>query len=335
MFFKSKKILAAGMLLSMMAFAAAGCGGGDKKAEAPKKTEAKTFNVGIVQIVEHEALDDSRKGFIEGMKNKGFVEGKNVKYDQQNAQGDQSNLQTIAQRFVNNKVDLICAISTPAAQTMANATKTIPIVGNAITSFETAKLVKSDKKPDTNVTGANDMAPVAAQIDLGLKLKPQTKKVGLMFTSSELNSQIQINMAKDQLKKVGVAFEEGSVNSVNDIQEIARGLVSKGVDFIYVPTDNILASALPALVGICDEAKIPVVAADGVLLKKGATASVNIEFYKLGVVSGEMAGDILLGKSKPQDMPIASQKEFNPAINKAQAEKLGIKIPEDLAKFAK
>jgi len=333
MFLKSKKVLAIGMLLSMMAVA--GCGGGDKKAEAPKKTETKIYNVGIVQIVEHEALDDSRKGFIEGMKNKGFVEGKNVKYDKQNAQGDQSNLQTIAQRFINNKVDLICAISTPAAQTMANATKTIPIVGNAITSFETAKLVKSDKKPDTNVTGANDMAPVAAQIDLGLKLKPQTKKVGLMFTSSELNSQIQINMAKDQLKKVGVAFEEGSVNSVNDIQEIARSLISKGVDFIYVPTDNILASALPALVGVCDEAKIPVVAADGVLLKKGATASVNIEFYKLGVVSGEMAGDILLGKSKPQDMPIASQKEFNPAINKAQSAKLGIKIPEDLAKYAK
>ena len=201
MFFKSKKFLAAGMLLSMMAFAAAGCGGGDKKAEAPKKDAPKVYNVGIVQIVQHEALDDSRKGFIEGMKNKGFVEGKNVKYDMQNAQGDQSNLQTIAQRFVNNKVDLICAISTPAAQTMANATKTIPIVGNAITSFETAKLVKSDKKPDTNVTGANDMAPVAAQIDLALKLKPQTKKAGLMFTSSELNSQIQINMAKEHLKK--------------------------------------------------------------------------------------------------------------------------------------
>ena len=334
MYFKSRKMLAVGMLLSMMAFAAAGCGG-DKKAEAPKKEEAKVYNVGIVQIVQHEALDDSRKGFIEGMKNKGFVEGKNVKYDQQNAQGDQSNLQTIAQRFVNNKVDLICAISTPAAQTMASATKTIPIVGNAITSYETAKLVKSDKKPETNVTGANDMAPVAAQIDLALKLKPQTKKAGLMFTSSEVNSQIQINMAKDQLKKKGIAFEEGSVNSVNDIQEVARSLISKGVEFIYVPTDNIIASATPALVAIANEAKVPVIAADGILLKMGAAASVNIEFYKLGVVSGEMAGDILLGKSKPQDMPIASQKEFNPVINKAQAEKLGIKIPEDLVKFAK
>ena len=329
MFFKSKKFLAAGMLLSMMAFAAAGCGGGDKKAEAPKKDAAKVYNVGIVQIVQHEALDDSRKGFIEGMKKKGFVEGKNVKYDAQNAQGDQSNLQTIAQRFVNNKVDLICAISTPAAQTVANATKTIPIVGNAITSFESAKLVKSDKKPETNVTGASDMAPVAAQLDLGLKLKPGAKKVGLM------NSQIQIKMAEEHLKKVGVAFEEGSVNTVNDIQEIARSLVSKGVDFIYVPTDNIIASATPALVTITNEAKIPVIAADAILLKNGATASVNIEFFQLGVISGEMAGDILLGKAKPQDMPIAVQKEFTPSINKAQAEKLGLKVPEDIAKFAK
>ena len=302
MFFKSKKLLAAGMLLSMMAFAAAGCGGGDKKAEAPKKDTAKIYNIGIVQIVQHEALDDSRKGFIEGMKKKGFVEGKNVKYDAQNAQGDQSNLQTIAQRFVNNKVDLICAISTPAAQTMANATKTIPIVGNAITSFESAKLVKSDKKPETNVTGASDMAPVAAQLDLGLKLKPGAKKVGLMFTSSEMNSQIQIKMAEEHLKKVGVAFEEGSVNTVNDIT---------------------------------NEAKIPVIAADAILLKNGATASVNIEFFQLGVISGEMAGDILLGKAKPQDMPIAFQKEFIPSINKAQAEKLGLKVPEDIAKFAK
>ena len=356
MFFKSKRFLAVGMLLSMMAFAAAGCGGGDKKADAPKKDAAKVYNVGIVQLVEHQALDDSRKGFIEGMKKKGFEEGKNVKYDVQNAQADQSNLQTIAQRvkydvqnaqadqsnlqtiaqrFVNNNVDLICAIATPSAQTMANATKTIPIVGSAITSYESAKLVKSDKKPETNVTGTSDMAPVAAQLDLGLKLKPGAKKVGLMFTSSEMNSQIQIKMAEEHLKKAGIAFEEGSVNTVNDIQEIARSLVSKGVEFIYVPTDNVIASATPALVAITNEAKVPVIAADAILLKSGATASVNIEFFQLGMISGEMAGDILSGKAKPQDMPISFQKEFTPSINKAQAEKLGLKVPEELAKFAK
>jgi len=336
MFFKGKKFLAVGMLLSMMAFAAAGCGGGgDKKSEPAKKAEGKVYNVGIVQLVEHQALDDSRKGFIEGMKKKGFEEGKNVKYDVQNAQADQSNLQTIAQRFVNNKVDLICAIATPSAQTMANATKEIPIVGSAITSYESAKLVKSDKKPETNVTGTSDMAPVAAQLDLGLKLKAGAKKVGLMFTSSEMNSHVQIKMAEEHLKKLGVAYEEGSVNTVNDIQEIARGLISKGVDFIYVPTDNVIASATPALVAIANEAKVPVIAADAILLKNGATASVNIEYYQLGITSGEMAADILSGKAKPQDMPIAFQKDFTPSINKAQAEKLGLKVPEDLAKFAK
>ena len=125
------------------------------------------------------------------------------------------------------------------------------------------------------------------------------------------------------------------MNTVNDIQEIARSLVSKGVEFIYVPTDNVIASATPALVAITNEAKVPVIAADAILLKSGATASVNIEFFQLGVISGEMAGDILSGKAKPQDMPISFQKEFTPSINKAQAEKLGLKVPEELAKFAK
>jgi putative ABC transport system substrate-binding protein len=328
---KMKALTAA--LLLMLAAGAAGCGGGDKKAAAP--AAEKKYNVGIVQLVEHAALDAANKGFVDGLAKNGFKEGKNITFDRQNAQADQSNLQNIAQRFVSAKLDLICAIATPAAQTMANATKDIPIVGNAITSFKIAKLVKSDKKPETNVTGASDMAPVAAQLDLGMKLKPGTKKVGLMFTSSEMNSQVQIKIAEEHLKKAGVAFEEGSVNTVNDIQEIARSLVSKGVDFIYVPTDNIIASATPALVAITNEAKIPVVAADAILLKNGATASVNIEYFQLGVVSGEMAADILSGKSKPQDMPIAFQKDFTPSINKAQADKLGLKIPEDLAKFAK
>ena len=334
MFFNGKKLAAVGLLLTLTVSFATGCGS-EKKAGNDKKAAGKTYNVGIVQLVEHQALDDSRKGFIDGLKKKGFEEGKNIKFDIQNAQGDQANLQTIAQRFVNNNVDLICGISTPAAQTVANATKTIPIVGNAITSFETAKLVKSDKKPDTNVTGASDMAPVAAQLDLGRKLVPGAKKVGLMFTSSEMNSYVQIKIAEEHLEKLGIAYEEGSVTTVNDIQEVARGLVSKGVDFIYVPTDNIIASATPALVSITDEAKVPVIAAEASLLKGGATASVNIDFYGLGVISGEMAGDILSGKAKPQDMPIAYQKEFKNVINKNHAEKLGLKIPEELLKDTK
>jgi putative ABC transport system substrate-binding protein len=309
----------------------AGCGGKNDATDQNKK--GKTYNVGIAQLVEHKALDDSRKGFIDGLAKKGFKEGQNVKFDIQNAQGDQSNLQNIAQRFVNNKVDLICAIATPTAQTMANATKTIPIVGNAITSFEKAKLVKSDKKPETNVTGATDMTPINAQIDLTMKLLPKMKNFGIIYCSSEVNSQLQAKMAKDYATSKGLNVVEATVSTVNDIQQAAQSLMGK-VDMVYVPTDNVLASATPALISITNAHKIPVIAGEASLLKAGAFASVGVDFYELGVISGEMAGDILSGKSKPQDMPIASQKEFKNVINKKAAQTLGITIPADLTQYA-
>ena len=230
-------------------------------------------------------------------------------------------------------MDLICAIATPTAQAMANATKTIPIVGNAITSFETAKLVESDKKPNTNVTGANDMTPIKAQIDLAMKLLPQAKTMGIIYTSSEVNSQVQVGIAKAYAKEKNLKVEEVTVSNVNDIQQAVSSLIGK-VDMIYVPTDNVLASSMPTLIKVTNEAKIPVIAGESSMLKSGAFCSVGIEFYELGVVSGEMAGDILLGKSKPQDMPIASQKEYKDIINKEAATTLGITIPTALQKFA-
>lgn len=328
---KKMKMVACGLAMMLGLGLLAGCGGA-KQADK-KESKDKVFNVGIAQIVEHKALDDSRRGFIDGLKKKGFVEGKNVKFDMQNAQGDQSNLQTIANRFVSNKVDLICAIATPTAQAMANATKTIPIVGNAITSFETAKLVESDKKPNTNVTGANDMTPIKAQIDLAMKLLPQAKTMGIIYTSSEVNSQVQVGIAKAYAKEKNLKVEEVTVSNVNDIQQAVSSLIGK-VDMIYVPTDNVLASSMPTLIKVTNEAKIPVIAGESSMLKSGAFCSVGIEFYELGVVSGEMAGDILLGKSKPQDMPIASQKEYKDIINKEAATTLGITIPTALQKFA-
>ncbi len=326
---KRISVWTAGLILALGLGLLSGCGSSKPAAENNAK---KTYTVGIAQLVEHKALDDSRKGFIDGLAKKGFKEGSNIKFDVQNAQGDQSNLQNIAHRFTSNKVDLICAIATPTAQAMANATKTIPIVGNAITSFSTARLVKSDEKPGTNVTGATDMTPIKAQIDLTRKLLPKMKSFGIIFCSSEVNSQVQAKMAKEYAESLGLKVVEATVSNVNDIQQAARSLIGQA-DMIYVPTDNVLASAVPTLIKITDEAKIPVIAGEASLLKGGAMASVGIDFYQLGVVSGEMAGDILLGKSKPENMPIARQKEFKAVINKAQAAKLGITIPADLQQF--
>jgi putative ABC transport system substrate-binding protein len=328
--FAKKRIVALGLALTLALGLVAGCGGaGDKKPAAKKM-----YNVGIAQLVEHAALDAANKGFVDGLASKGYKEGQNVKFDKQNAQADQSNLQNIAQRFVSNKVDLICAIATPTAQTMANATKDIPIVGTAITDYEAAKLVKDNKKPGTNVTGTTDMNPVKEQVELALKIVPKAKTLGLIYCSSEVNSQIQAQMAKTAAKAKGLNVLETTVSNVNDIQQAAQNLVGKA-DVIYVPTDNVLASAMPTLTAITNEAKIPVICGEGGMLKGGGLATLAVDYYKLGFTTGEMAADILAGKSKPADMAIKAQDKFDTIINKAEAQKLGIKLPADLEKFAK
>ena len=315
-------VLSVGMLV--------GCGG-EKKAAAPEK-KAKV-KVGIVQLVEHGALDAANKGFVDGMAANGYKENENVTYDRQNAQADQSNLQNIAQRFVSNKVDLICAIATPSAQTMANATKDIPIVGTAITDYAEAKLVASNKEPKGNVTGTTDMNPIAEQVDLMLKIMPQTKTVGAIYSSSEVNSQLQIRILKEILAAKNIKVVEATVSNVNDIQQAAQSLVGK-VDAVYAPTDNVIASAMPTLVAVTDEAKIPVFCGEGSMIKAGGIATVGIDYYKLGVQTGAMAARILSGKEKPATMAIESQKEMQTIVNEAAAKKLGITIPADVLKAA-
>lgn len=318
---RNLKMLAAGVMLTLAMGALAGCGG--EKKETAKKDK---FNVGIVQIVEHAALDVASKGFIDGMAAKGYKEGENVTYDRQNAQADQSNLHTIAQHFINKKVDLICAVATSAAQVVANATQDIPIVATAVTDYEAAKLIKSNAKPETNVTGTSDMNLVEAQLDLILKLVPATKTVGVIYNSSEINSQVQVDLLKGFAKDRKVEIKEATVNNVNDIQQAARSLIGN-VEAIYVPTDNVLASAMPALAMVTEEAKLPVVSgwddANGI-------ATIAIDYYKLGVQTGEMAADILSGKAKPQDMPIQTQNEFTVIVNEANAKKIGLTIPKEI-----
>ena len=321
--------LAAGLALVVALGALAGCGGEKKAADGGKKM----VTVGIAQLVEHGALDAANKGFVAGMASQGFKENENVKYDRQNAQADQSNLQNIAQRFVSNKVDLICAIATPAAQTMANATKDIPIVATAVTDYEAAKLVASNSEPKGNVTGTSDMNPIKEQLELLLRLVPNAKTIGTIYSSSEVNSQLQVDLLKKYAAANGVEIVEATVSNVNDIQQAAQSLVGK-VDAVYVPTDNVLASAMPTLAKITEPAKLAVVCGEGGMVMAGGVATLGIDYYKLGEQTGEMAGDILSGKAKPATMPVQMQKSFKVIINKENAEKIGIKIPEDLLKEA-
>ncbi|MCD8339200.1 MAG: ABC transporter substrate-binding protein [Burkholderiales bacterium] len=325
------KLLFKGLLVSAFAtlLALSGCWDDKKPTDASSAQTSKVFKVGVAQLVEHEALDAANKGFVDALAQRGFVKDKNVKFDFQNAQADQSNLQNIAQKFLISKVDLIGAIATPVAQTMASATRTIPIVATAITDFESAKLVKSNEKPGTNVTGSSDMTPIPALLDLILKIYPQTKNVGAIYSSGEINSQHQVEQFKQAASARNIEVKEATVSNVNDIQQAAQSLIGK-VEVIYVPTDNIVASAIPALIKITEPVKLPVFTGESGPVKGGAFASIAIDYYELGKTAGNMAADILEGKAKPEDMPIRFQENFKTIVNGTTMKNLEVKLPENL-----
>lgn len=306
-----------------------GCG----KEEAAQQGGKTLIPIGIVQLVEHEALDAANRGIVDALAERGYKEGVNVTIDRQNAQADQSNLQNIAARFVSNDSKILFAIATPAAQTLAAATKTIPIVATAVTNFEVAKLVASNEKPGGNVTGVSDINPVAEQFALLMKFAPDAKTIGTIYNSSEINSTYQIELLKKAASAAGVEVVEASVSSVNDIQQAVASLKGK-VGGLYLPTDNIIASAVPVLMKSVFEAGIPTVAGEGGMVRAGILASIAVDYYTLGKMTGAMGADILDGKKKPADMPIQSQKAEKVLVNLKTAETMGIQIPEDILKTA-
>lgn len=309
---------------ALMAFT--GCG-------TNETTSNGEYKVGVVQLVEHPALDAANKGFVDALKEKGLSD--KITFDQQNAQADQSNLNSIAQRFVSDKKDLVLAIATPSAQTMANASHDIPIMGTAITDYVTAKLVQSNEHPGGNVSGTSDMTPVEKEVDLIIALVPNVKRIGAIYTSSEINSQLQVEKMKAYAATKGITVVEATVSNVNDIQQAATNLVNQDVQAIYTPTDNVLASAMANLAQITDAAKIPVFAADEGMTMTGGVATYSVDYYKLGYQTGLMAAKVLSGEAKISDLAIETQKDIKLTVNEERAKKLGITIPEALRKDMK
>lgn len=304
----------------------AGCG--DKE---PAKSEL--VPVGIVQLVEHSALDACTKGVKDALAERGYKDGVNIKIDFQNAQGDQSNLHNIATRFVSNKDKLIFAVATPAAQAVATTAKGTPIVATAITDFVAAKLVKSDEQPGGNVTGVSDLGPIEAQLELLLKLVPDAKVVGTIYNSSEINSKYQVDIFKKAAEKRGVQVLEATVSNVNDIQQAAASLNGK-VQGMWLPTDNVLASAIPALAKVANPSKIPVIAGERGMTEAGCLGSISVDYYEIGRMTGQMGADILDGKKKPAEMPVQHVANGTPVFNMKTAAAIGITIPDELKKGA-
>lgn len=296
----------------------AGCTGGNSKSENKKEVK-----VGVLQYMEHNSLDQARKGFVAELKDAGYEEGKNMTLDYQNAQGDQSNLKSMSERLVKNKNDVILAIATPAAQSVVNETTTLPVLFTAVTDAVSAGLVTSNEKPGGNVTGTSDMVPIDEQTDLLLSIVPEAKTVGIIYNASEKNSEIQSKLAKKALEKSGVKVKEVTVSSTNDVQQVMTSL-AKQVDGIYIPTDNTLAKTMSTVGEIAEAAKIPVIAGSTDMVEEGGLATYGINYEKLGRQTGKLAVKILKGEAKPAELSIETSKNLELVVNQKMAKALEI-----------
>ena len=340
---KNMKKLAAIFLAALIASSMAACGSQPEEPSEAKPvspTEESTtqpagtpYKIGIVQLAEHPALDASYQGFVDGLKESGWEEGKDFVVDYQNAQGEQANCQTIASKLVNDQNDLIFAIATPAAQAVASTTDTIPTLIAAVTDPADAKLVKSNEAPGSNITGTSDLTPVAEQMKLLHQLIPEAKTVGMLYCSSEANSKFQVNLAKAAAAELNLETVEATVSSSTELQQVAEALVSK-VDVIYVPTDNMVSSGLTTVSMIAEPAGIPIIVGEEAMIEKGGLATYGVNYYNLGKMTAAQAVKILKDGANPAEMPIEYLTDCDLVINKQVAENLGITIPEDLAASA-
>lgn len=291
-------------------------------------TSGKVFKIGISQLAEHPALDSAREGFIEALKEAGYEDGKNIKIEYQNAQGDVNNAQTIARKFTDENVDMILAIATQAAQAAANVTKEIPILITAVTDPVTAGLAESLDKPGKNVTGTTDINPVDEQIKLVKELVPQAERVGILYNSGEINSKIQVDIAKEIVEDLGMTLVEAAVSNSNEVSQATQSLMGR-VDAIYVPTDNTIVSSIGAVIKAANENNIPVIGSERGQVDAGAVATKGIDYRELGKQTGQIAVEVIKGK-KPQDTPIQKPKTVTLIINKKAAETIGLAIPEEI-----
>ncbi len=293
------------------------------------KEKSNLIKIGVIQLVEHSALDANYKGFVDGLAEAGYIDGKTIKIDYQNAQGEQANCVTIAEKLINDKDDLIFAIATPAAQAVANLTKDIPILISSVTDPESAKLVQKNEAPGTNVSGTSDLTPCATQISLLKKLVPDVKTVGMLYCSSEQNSHFQIKLAEKACEELGLKYIEGTVSNSNEIQQVTQSLCGK-VDAIYSPTDNMIAAGMTLVAQIANENKIPTICGEPGMVDAGGFATYGINYYELGKQTAKMAVKILKGEATPATMPIEYLQTCDLKINEKTAEILGITIPQDL-----
>lgn len=318
---KIKRIIAI-VLAAVLLLSFASC----SKGNTTDTNEDKIYNIGICQLVQHEALDAATEGFKQALTDK---LGDKVKFDEQNASGDSNACATIVNSFVSKNVDLIMANATPALQAAAAATTTIPILGTSVTEYGVA--LEIDNFSGTvggNISGTSDLAPLDEQAKMITEIFPDAKNVGLLYCSAEANSQYQVDVVKAELEKAGINCKLYAFSDGNDISSITTTACDES-DVIYVPTDNTVANATGIVDGICRPAKVPVVAGEEGICAGCGTVTLSIDYYDLGYATGEMAAKILAEGADISTMPIEYAPQFTKKYNAEICKELGVTVSDD------
>lgn len=313
-------------VLSLLIFAVTGCGGNNKQDAGEQE---KVFKVGVTQFVAHPALDLDQQGFLDQMKEEGFIDGENVTIDIQNSQGDFNMAKTIADKFVADKVDAILAITTPSSQAAAQSARgtDIPVVFIAVSDAVGAGLIKEPDQPTgTNVTGVYSADPVEQQMDLIIEIVPAVKNIGLIYNAGENNSVSNVNRAKDYLGQKGLKVVEAPVAGSNEVQAAAQSLAGR-VDAVFVPQDNTVISALEGLLKVLVDNKIPLFTGDTESVKRGAVGTIGNDEYDCGRQGATILARILRGEEAGAVVPEEIRKRTL-MINKTAAEKIDLAIPQ-------
>jgi len=311
-----KKCLATLMAVMLAALTLGGC-------SSSKNANKDVVHIGILQYVEHPSLSAARKGFVAELKKEGYVDGKNLKLDYENAQGDQSNLQTISTNLLSNN-DLVLGIATPAAQTLSNLSTDVPVLFTAVTDPVSAKLVKTMEKPEGIATGTSDMSPISKQVELLQKVMPNVKKVGIMYTTNERNSEVQVEEAQKEFAKAGIDVLTKGISSTNDVQDTAKSLMSQ-TQVLFIPTDNMIVSAISLITELSKEMKVPVVGGSADIVEQGVLFTYGANYEALGRQTAKLAVRIIKGEDVSK-VSAEYPKTLNVVANDDMAKTLGIDL---------
>ncbi|MDU4515180.1 ABC transporter substrate binding protein [Streptococcus mitis] len=291
--------------------------------KADKKKDV--FRIGISQFITHQSLDATRDGFVDELAKQGYVEGKNIEIDFQNAQGEQRNLKTISQQLVESS-DVVLAIATPSAQSLANTTQTTPVIFSAVTDPVSAKLVDSREHPGGNVTGTSDQSSdaISTQINLIKKVLPKAKTIGILYTQSEPNSVVQKDEAKRLLEEKGFTVVEKTILDSNNVKAAAESLMAE-VDMVFVPTDNIISSTMETVKQVSIKHKVPVFGGSTEMVAVGGLYNYGTNYEELGRQTARMLIRVLKGE-KPENIAVELPEKLELHTNQEMADALGIDI---------